>query len=274
MDLQLLVEFSDYDECWVYSFFFSWNLWVRIQIAAGLTFVLCLQWQINCLIFNNRSWHVIHQPRFSFIKKKKHHTFTIIFTNNILQSWNRNDMLGLNRRDWALILLTRHTDTHHVLRCTHTNTPATRITSPLWDGGNIWSDEYTTRRLQVSVTILISTKPVGGGRELMSLCVVPEKWEGTGDLGLIACRLQDDIQCLKHAQTFPHLCLDICRNRQAQPLEIVCATEMFDLKESLIMGWPGCLGSRDEWFSPGEVVQGIGKVLFERESGSREVRVT
>lgn len=93
-------------------------------------------------------------------------------------------------------------------------------------------DDFT----MVSVTILISTKPVRGRGELMSFYVVPDKWEYTGDLGFIACCLQDDVQCLKHAQAFPHLCTYVCRSRHTQPFELVCAIEMSDLKESLIIG--------------------------------------
>lgn len=69
----------------------------------------------------------------------------------------------------------------------------------------------------------------------------PEKWEYTGDLGLIACCSQDDVQCLKHTQAFPgaDLCTYSTYSMQMQthtPFELVCATEMSDLKESLIMG--------------------------------------
>lgn len=71
-------------------------------------------------------------------------------------------------------------------------------------------------------------------------------WRGTDELlhavwGNKKCkkrleaRLPFDIQCLKHAQTFPLLGSSMCRSRQVKPREIVCATEMFDLIESLIM---------------------------------------
>lgn len=98
----------------------------------------------------------------------------------------------------------------------------------------------------VSVIALIATKPVGGGGELMSFYLIPENWEYTRDLGLIACCLQNDVQRLKHGQTLPHLCTNICRNRRTQPCQLVCATEMSDLNESLITWQPGCLDSRDE----------------------------
>lgn len=42
----------------------------------------------------------------------------------------------------------------------------------------------------------------------MSFYLDPEKWEYTGDLGLIACCSQNDVQCLKHTQAFPDV--DLC----------------------------------------------------------------
>lgn len=48
-------------------------------------------------------------------------------------------------------------------------------------------------------------------------------------------RLPFDMRCVKHAQTFPLLGPSMCRSRQVKPREIVCAAEMVDLIESLIM---------------------------------------
>lgn len=129
-----------------------------------------------------------------------------------------------------------------------------------------WSDDCTTRRPQVSVTISL-------------IRVNSQGWMGTNGLlpgsrairnrletwCWIACCLQDDIRCLKHAQTFPHLGSNIRWNRRAQPLEIVCATEMFDLKESLIMRVTGLFGQL--WWMTVPVrarVQAIGKVVFRK----------
>lgn len=122
----------------------------------------------------------------------------------------------------------------------------------------------------VSVTILISTKPVGAEENWwVPTWVLRNGNTHTGDLGLIAGCLQDDVQCLKHAQTFPDkdpsMYSTYADADTHRPFELVCATETSDLKESLIMGWPDCLDSRDEWSSPWEIVQGIGNVAWERE---------
>lgn len=115
-----------------------------------------------------------------------------------------------------------------------------------------WIHHQTTL---VSVTTLIQKKQSGTGREeLMSFYLVSEKWDYTGDLGLISCCKQDDVQCLKNTQTFPHLCSYICRSRYTRQFELVCATATSDLEGSLITGWPGCLDNHDEWSSPWEIV--------------------
>lgn len=102
--------------------------------------------------------------------------------------------------------------------------------------------------------VIISTVPQKGGentRWLNTIAILHDylnsrAWKGTDELlhaawGNKICkkrleaRLPFDIRCLKHAQTFPLLGSSMCRSRQVKPREIVCATEMFDLIESLIM---------------------------------------
>lgn len=139
-----------------------------------------------------------------------------------------------------------------------------------------WSDECTTRQPQVSVTIYriyVNSQRWKGTNELLRSSWAIRNWLETW--GRIACCLQDDIWCLKHAQTFPHLGSNILWNRRVQPLEIVCATEMFDLKESLIMRVTRPFGQLWWMIVPVRArVQAIGKVIFERESMRREVAVT
>lgn len=129
-----------------------------------------------------------------------------------------------------------------------------------------WSDDCTTRQPQVSVTnfrIRVNSQGWMGTNELL-----PGSWAIRNQLetwGCIACCLQDDIRCLKHIQTFPHLGSNIRWNRRAQPLEIVCATEMFDLKESLIMRVTGLFGQLWWMIVPVRArVQAIGKVVFRK----------
>lgn len=199
-----------------------------------------------------------------------------MFTSNILQGCDRNSTLGnkiINvTAPWSVCKFPKciekswKTNNETVtsfpkqqektcycsLQHTHTHTPATRITFPLCDGGKISADEDTSWRLQVSVTVLISTEAAGGGRGLMSICLVPGSWEGTGDLGLINCT---------HAEA-----------DKRDHLITVCATGMFDLKESLITGWLGCWGSSGEWFSPWDSA-GIWKSVFWKRESSREFKV-
>lgn len=121
---------------------------------------------------------------------------------------------------------------------------------------------------------MVPTKAVGGGRKLMTFRMVPEKWEGTGDLGLIARCFQDDIQCLKCAQTFPHMCSDICRNRPTQ-------NQLWSMLHRDV--WPkrvtyhGVTGLfRQTWWMilPRRDSAGNKESGFQRESQTREVRVT
>lgn len=121
---------------------------------------------------------------------------------------------------------------------------------------------------------MIPTKAVGGGRKLMTFCTVPwemtRRWRPGFDSLLLSgwytvFKVWTNISSyvLGHTQ----------KQTSTQPPKRVCPTEMFDLKESLIMGWLGFLGRRDEWFSPGESAENR-ESGFQRESQTREVRVT
>lgn len=135
--------------------------------------------------------------------------------------------------------------------CMHTCTPVTPITTPLW-----W--------VQVSVIFLTSTQAVGGGRELMRFCVGPES-QGSGAKALerwapwpAAHRMIYSVwSTCKHFLTY----LGCCRRRPAGLFDIAHVTDIFDLKESPIIGRLACLGSPDKWFCPWEKGQGTAKEL-------------
>lgn len=134
--------------------------------------------------------------------------------------------------------------------CMHMCAPVTHITFPLW-----W--------VQVSVTSLTCTQTVGGGRELMSFGMGPENRGGSGEVGSMACCSQDDIQCLEHAQTFPHMYLSFCRRRPAGLFDSTCCRDVLP-KRVTNHGVPGlyCIGSPDNWFSLWEKGQGTGNMLL------------
>lgn len=129
--------------------------------------------------------------------------------------------------------------------CMRTCAPVTRITFLWW--------------VQVSVTSSTCTQAVGGGRELMSFCMGPENRGGSGEVGSMACCSQDDIQCLEHAQTFPHMYLSFCRRRPAALFDSTCWRDVLP-KRVTNHGWLGCIGNPDNWVSPWEKGQGTGNV--------------